>query len=103
MDEAKKKRLEVAGWTAYEDARDWLGFTDEEKSMSDLRIAAARAIEARAKASHVSQRELARRMGTKQPAISRMLSGSGATFETMFRAMLALGASRREIAEALAD
>lgn len=104
MDEAKRKRLEAAGWTAYDDARDWLGFSEEEKAMSDMRIAAARAVEARARAAKVSQRELARRMGTRQPAVSRMLSGAGSpTFETLFRALLALGADRSEIAAALAN
>jgi len=99
-----ERRLAEAGVVTYDDARDWLGFSEEEKAMSDMRIAAARAVEARARAAKVSQRELARRMGTRQPAVSRMLSGAGSpTFETLFRAMLALGADRREIAAALAN
>lgn len=104
MDADKRKRIEAAGWTAYDDARDWLGFSPEEKAMSDLRIAAARAIGAKAKSAGVSQSELARRMGTRQPAVSRMLRDpSGASFESMFRALIALGATRRDIAAALAD
>ena len=98
-----ERRLAEAGFVTYEDARDWLGFTDEEKALSDMRIAAARAVEAKARETRITQRELARRMGTRQPAVSRLLRGGcTATFETCFRALLAMGADREEIARAIA-
>ena len=96
-------RLAEAGIVSFGDARDWLGFSDEEKALMDMQIAAERAIEREMRAKHVSQAELARRMGTKQPAVSRMIRQSGsASFETLFRALLALGATPRKIAAILA-
>ncbi len=100
---AFEKRLSDAGVVSFDDARDWLGFSDEEKVLMDMQIAAERAVEREMKAKCVSQAELARRMGTKQPAVSRMIRQSGSTsFETLFRALLALGSTPRKIAAALA-
>ena len=101
--DALEKRLADAGVVSFDDARDWLGFSDEEKTLMDMQIAAERAVERDMKAKRVSQAELARRMGTKQPAVSRMIRQSGsASFETLFRALLALGSTPRKIAAALA-
>ena len=66
-----EKRLADAGVVSFSDARDWLGFSNEEKALMDMQIAAERAVESEMKAKRVSQAELARRMGTKQPAVSR--------------------------------
>ena len=71
--DALEKRLADAGVVSFDDARDWLGFSDEEKTLMDMQIAAERAVEREMKAKRVSQAELARRMGTKQPAVSRMI------------------------------
>ena len=101
--DALEKRLADAGVVSFDDVRDWLGFSDEEKTLMDMQIAAERAVEREMKAKRVSQAELARRMGTKQPAVSRMIRQSGsASFETLFRALLALGSTPRKIAAALA-
>ncbi len=103
MDKEKRKALEKAGYVVFDDARDWLGFTDEEKALCDMQIAAERALERKMKETRVTQRELARRMGTKQPAVSRMLRHAGTTsFEQIFRALLALGETPRKIAASLA-
>lgn len=101
--EALEKRLAAADVVTYDDARDWLGFTDEEKALCDMQIAAERAVERKMKEKRISQTELARRMGTKQPAVSRMLHRSGsASFEQLFRALLALGETPRKITATLA-
>ena len=101
--DALEKRLADAGVVSFDDARDWLGFSDEEKTLMDMQIAAERAVEREMKAKRVSQRELARRMGTKQPTVSRMLAEpASTTFDSLFRALLALGSTPRKIAAALA-
>ncbi|MBR1836974.1 MAG: XRE family transcriptional regulator [Kiritimatiellae bacterium] len=100
--EKLEQKLAAAGIVTYADARDWLGFTDEEKALCDMQIAAERALERKMKETRVTQKELAKRMGTKQPAVSRMLRHVGSTsFEQIFRALLALGESPRKIAASL--
>ena len=103
MKTEKRKQLEKAGYPVFDDARDWLGFTEEEKILSDMQIAAARELERLRAEQGVSQTELARRMGTKQSTVSRTLrSPQTASFDWLFRALIALGATPRKIAACLA-
>ena len=110
MKTEKRKRLEKAGYAVFDDARDWLGFTEGEKILSDMQIAAARELERLRAEQGVSQTELARRMGTKQSTVSRTLrspqtasfSPQTASFDWLFRALIALGATPRKIAACLA-
>lgn len=103
MKTEKRKQLEKAGYAVFDDARDWLGFTEEEKILSDMQIAAARELERLRAEQGVSQTELARRMGTKQSTVSRTLrSPQTASFDWLFRALIALGATPRKIAACLA-
>ena len=99
MKTEKRKRLEKAGYAVFDDARDWLGFTEEEKILSDMQIAAARELERLRAEQGVSQTELARRMGTKQ---STVRSPQPSSCDWLFRALIALGATPRKIAACLA-
>ena len=99
MDAGKRRRLEAAGWT-FGDYGDFLGMTDGEREVVEMHLAAARELERlRTENPDVSQAEMARRMGTRQPNVSRMLRNpSGATLDTLFRALAAFGLDRRKIA-----
>jgi transcriptional regulator with XRE-family HTH domain len=55
----------------------------------------------RRRAKRLTQRQLAERIGSTQPRVAR-LEQAGASIEMLLRALLALGASRREIAKLLA-
>lgn len=102
MNDTHSRKLEEAGIVTFEDGRDWLGFTPEEKALSDMQIAAARELERLRARKKVSQAELARRMGSKQSAVSRALgSPQTASFDWLFRALVALGATPRKIAACL--
>ena len=102
MDAKTLKRLEKAGWS-HGDYGDFLGMTPEEKEIVEMRIAATKEINRRRRESAVSQAEMARRMGTKQPNVSRFLKNPGAaTLDTLVRALLALGLDRRGVAATLA-
>ena len=102
MDPKKKQRLEAQGWK-FGDYADFLGMSAEEKAVVEMRLAAAREVDRLREEQGVSQRELARRMGTKQPTVSRMLAEpASTTFDSLFRALLALGSTPRKIAAALA-
>ena len=100
MDEKQKRKLQAAGFDVFEDGCDALGLTEAEKAIVDARMAAGAALEqCRAENPDVSQAELARRMGTRQPAVSRMMKDpSRASLETLLRALVAFGADRRKIA-----
>ncbi len=102
MDKNRIKRLEKAGWKMG-DFGDAFALSAEDRAFVEMRLAAAREVDRLREEQGVSQRELARRMGTKQPTVSRMLSEpSSTTFDSLFRALLALGSTPRKIAAALA-
>lgn len=102
MDEAKKKRLETKGWK-FGDYADFLGMTPAEKAVVEMRLAAKREIERRRAESGITQKELAHRMGMRQPNVSRFLRDLGsASLETLLRALVALGSDTpRKIAAAM--
>ena len=98
MDAERKKKLEAAGWK-FGDYADFLGMTPEEKAVVEIRLAATREMERLRAENPISQEELARRMGTKQPNVSKLFKNPGkATLDTLFRALLALGATPKKIA-----
>ena len=102
MDKKERAWLEAKGYAVFDDACDALGLTDAEKAIVDMRQAAEAELERR-RAGNISQAELARRMGTKQPAVSRLFKNpSRASLETLLRALAALGSDTpRKVAAAM--
>ena len=103
MDKKARARLEAAGFDVFDDACDALGLTDAEKAIVDARQAAKAELERLRAEGKISQAELARRMGTKQPAVSRLFKSPGrASLETLLRALAALGSDTpRKVAAAM--
>ena len=96
------KKLANMGWKMG-DFGDAFDLSPEDRAFVEMRLAAAREVDRLREEQGVSQRELARRMGTKQPTVSRMLkTPSTTTFDALFRALLALGSTPRKIAATLA-
>ena len=102
MDKERIKKLEKAGWQMG-DFGDAFDLSAEDRAFVEMRLSVAREVDRLREEQGVSQRELARRMGTKQPTVSRMIkTPSTTTFDALFRALLALGATPRKIAAVLA-
>lgn len=104
IDKDERNWLESQGYAVFDDGCDAIGLSDTEKAIVDARLAAEAELERRRAASTVSQAELARRMGTKQPAVSRLFKSPGsASLETLLRALGALGSDTpRKVAAAMA-
>ena len=98
MQTAKRKALESAGWT-FGDAADFLGMTDAERQMLELRVQAALAVRRQRQAMKLSQLELARRIHTSQPRIAKIEQAArDVTLDQILRAYAAAG-GRVEIHE----
>jgi hypothetical protein len=91
MDDRKRKALEADGWSVG-DARDFLGLSDEEARLIDLRVNLGRIIRRRRLACGMTQEALASRLKTGQARVAKMELGlPGVSLDRMFRALFALG------------
>jgi len=98
MDTKKRKKIEAAGYQVV-DSADWLGLTEQEQAIVNMRVNFALEIERVRKAKNLSQQALADRIGTKQSGVARMLSNpASATIDSLIKTLLALGTSPRRIA-----
>ena len=87
------------GWTQGS-VQELLGLTDQEAILVEMRVRLSESVRARRRAKRLTQRQLAECIGSTQPRVAR-LEQAGASIEMLLRALLALGASRREIARLL--
>ena len=103
MDERKRKRLEADGWRVG-DARDFLGLSDAEAELIEMRIALSASLRTRRAQARLTQEALAQRLASSQSRVAKMEAGDPTvSLELLIRAHLVMGASRREVARTLAS
>ena len=102
MDAKKRKRLEAAGWTVG-DATEFLKLTPEEAALVEMRLALSRTLRERRQAAGLTQMALAKQLGSSQSRVAKLEGGDeSVSLELLIRALLSDGASRKEVAHALA-
>lgn len=101
MNESKRKKLEAAGWR-FGSADEFLGLSDVESTLVDLRLAFSHALKTRRARLHLTQRELAERIDSSQSRVAKMEAGDPeVSFDLLFRGLLATGATRKDLATVL--
>jgi transcriptional regulator with XRE-family HTH domain len=99
---ADRKKLEAKGYKVYDDAADWLGLTDAERRMVDLRVAVARRVQARRLEAGLTQAALADRMKSSQSRVAKIEAAApGVSLDLMFQGLFAAGGSVAEVARVL--
>jgi transcriptional regulator with XRE-family HTH domain len=102
MDADRRKRLEAAGFK-FGTVGELFGLTEAEEQLVEMKVAIAEAIRHLRESRSLSQADLARLLGSGQSRVSKLERSSEATsLDTLFRCMLVLGASRRDLAKAIA-
>jgi DNA-binding XRE family transcriptional regulator len=102
MNAKKRKRLEAAGWTVGE-ARDFLKLTPDEAALVEMRLALSRNLRERRIEAGLTQTALAKQLGSSQSRVAKLEAGDASvSLELLIRALLAIGASRKDVASALA-
>lgn len=102
MDAKKRKRLEKAGWRVG-NAVDFLGLSDEETALVEMRLALSQSLKERRLASGFTQTTLAKQLGSSQSRVAKLEAADpSVSLELLIRALLAVGASRKDVATALA-
>ena len=98
MHPERQRRLEAEGWK-FGSAAEFLDLTPAEEIYIDLRIRLAAGLRALRLNRHMTQTSLAVLVGSSQSRIAKMETGNPtASLDLLVRSLLALGASRRDLA-----
>jgi DNA-binding XRE family transcriptional regulator len=103
MKQTKRIRLERKGWKIG-DARDLLQLSDEEVAYIELKLALGDRLTSMRETKAITQLELAQLIGSSQSRVAKMESGDpSVSIDLLVKALLALGATRKQIAGAMAS
>jgi ribosome-binding protein aMBF1 (putative translation factor) len=103
MDEHTRKAIEDVGFRVTT-VRQFLGLSEEENELVELRVAISRAIRAKRESVGLSQSQLAERVGSSQPRVARIEAAApGVSLDLMFRSFFALGGTFRDLATSIQD
>ena len=101
MRQLKSAKLRRAGWRSGS-VKDFLGLSDEEAALVEMRLALSRYLRQRRIDGGLSQSDLAARMGSSQSRVAKMeAADSTVSLDLLIRSLLMLGASARDIARAI--
>ncbi|HEY7895898.1 MAG TPA: helix-turn-helix transcriptional regulator [Gemmatimonadaceae bacterium] len=102
MDAKKRKRLEAAGWSVG-DAADFLRLSPQEAALVEMRVALSRSLRERRLDAGLTQTALAKQLGSSQSRVAKLEAGDASvSLELLIRALLAAGATRKDVGNALA-
>ena len=103
MKPTKRQRLERNGWKVG-DARDLLQLTDDEVTYIELKLALGDQLKNLRENKAITQVELAKLLSSSQSRVAKMESGDpSVSIDLLVKGLLALGATRKQIAGAMAS
>ena len=98
MEKRKKKRLEAAGWRVGSPA-EFLGLTDEETAIVELKLGLATAVKEHRGRRGMTQEQLGRLLGSSQSRVAKMEAADpSVSIDLMVRSLLRMGATRKDLA-----
>ena len=101
MDSAKKTRLKQAGWKTGSVA-EFLELTPEESGLIEIKLRLSELVRKARVRQRLSQVLLAKRLGSGHSRVAKIESGDpSVSLDLLFRASLASGATRKELARAI--
>ena len=102
MKKDKKTRLQRAGW-AVGTVRDFLGLSQAEEAMVELKLGLSRELKQKRNRRRLSQQALARLLGSSQSRVAKMEAGDPTvSIDLLIRSLLALGTTHKELAAVIA-
>ena len=91
MSKAKRKALEAAGFQVG-DLEDFLGLTEEERHLVELRVALSRTVRRLRQEQHLTQQQLAAKLKSSQSRVAKMEVGAAdVSLDLLFRGLFAVG------------
>ncbi|MEM9741041.1 MAG: helix-turn-helix transcriptional regulator [Pseudomonadota bacterium] len=97
----KKRKLQAAGYRV-SNTEDFLGMTEEEVALVEMKVLLTCFLKELRESQAVSQTELAKMIGSSQSRVAKMEAGDpSVSTDLLLRGVLALGASRKDIGKVL--
>ena len=101
MRQTKKVRLERKGWKIGS-AKELLQLSDEEAAYIELKLALSERLRSLREKNAITQVEMAKLISSSQSRVAKMESGDpSVSIDLLVKALLALGATRKQIAGAM--
>lgn len=101
MNRTKKKRLEAKGWKVGTPA-EFLNLSPEEAAYVELKLTLSKNLQEYRRNKNLTQEELARLLKSSQSRVAKMEAGDpSVSLDLLVRSLLALGASRKHLAQML--
>jgi DNA-binding XRE family transcriptional regulator len=102
MRQSKRKLLEAKGWKLGS-AADFLNLSAEESALIDLKIALGAALKQRRQNKRLTQKDAAKAISSSQSRFAKMEAGDpSVSLDLLVKTMITLGASRKDVAKAIA-
>ena len=102
MREKKRKRLEAKGWKVGS-AAEFLDLTPEEMAYIELKLRFAESLRKHRQRRKLTQIDVAKLISSSQSRVAKMEAGDpSVSLDLLVRSLLALGASKRELARIIA-
>ncbi len=103
MDDAKKARIEAAGWKV-SSVSDFLELTEEELSYIELKLTLSDLLKSSRTGADLTQIELAKRMKSSQSRVAKMESGDPAvSIDLLVKALFQTGVTSEQIGSVIAE
>ncbi|MGH7232185.1 MAG: helix-turn-helix domain-containing protein [Nitrospiraceae bacterium] len=101
MKKRKRDALKAAGW-AVGSVQEFLGLSDADTTLIELKLALSRSLRNRRQRRGVSQIELAKRLRSSQSRVAKMEAGDpSVSMDLLVSSLLVLGASPADLAKAI--
>lgn len=102
MRQSKRKALEKKGWKTGS-ASEFLELSDEELAVIELKLALGSALKQRRQKKRLTQTAFAMAISSSQSRVAKMEAGDpSVSLDLLVKSMLSLGATRRDVANAIA-
>ncbi len=102
MDPERRRRLEADGWR-FGSYADFLGLTPAEVEHIEIHFSLGHAVRSWRQRINLTQVELAKRLESSQSRVAKMEAGDPkVSMDLLLRALLTLGATRKQIARVIA-
>jgi len=102
VNEAKRRRLEKAGWKSGT-VQEFLRLTDADAAFIEVKLALTDEFKATRRRLRLSQQAVARQLGSSQSRVAKMEAGDASvSLDLLIRGLLALGETPRSVARVIA-